>query len=56
LTKTVDMKSWHSWQDLSVSTATELFIHSDKRHELWPPTNLWYLVVTLLLQWAPTEV
>jgi hypothetical protein len=52
------MTNWHSWQNLVVSPVAELSIppaDSNKGHEIWPPTNLWYLVAALLLQWAPKE-
>jgi hypothetical protein len=53
------MINWHSQHDLSVSPKAEPsvlpLVDSDKGHELCPPTNLWYLVAVLLLQWAPME-
>jgi hypothetical protein len=59
LAKMMGMTSWCSQQDLLVSTVAEMSIAlagSEEVHEMLLPTNLWYLVVTLLLQWAPTEV
>jgi hypothetical protein len=58
LAKMMGMTSWCSQQDLLVSTVAEMSIAlagSEEVHEMLLPTNLWYLVVTLLLQWAPTE-
>jgi hypothetical protein len=58
LAKMVSMTNWRSQQDLSVSPEAVLSIpqtDTDNGHELLHPTNLWYLVVALLLQWAPME-
>jgi hypothetical protein len=58
LAKFVSMTNWRGQQDLLVSPAAEpaiLPVDSDNGHELWPPTNLRYPVVALLLQWAPME-
>jgi hypothetical protein len=59
LAKMVGMTNWHSRQDLSVSPAVQAYASLadlDEGHEIWPPTNFWYLVAALLLQRIPQRL